>query len=66
MSSCCGMFCYFCNVRITDPKHIAIDDEGEIVSLCTPCYELAAKFFKRGGNKNAESGRDNEGYKQEV
>jgi len=43
-----GMECYFCAVSIYNAEHIALDDDDEIVYLCSDCYKLAAKFFVKG------------------
>lgn len=40
-----GMRCYFCDGKVAEADHIAIDEEGEIVCMCDPCYQLAKKFF---------------------
>lgn len=48
-----GEVCYCCAVKVEDPKHLAIDEEGNPVCLCTPCFNLLEKFFvKRRRNKN--------------
>ncbi len=58
------MKCCFCGKRIDDVQNPAVDDTGEIIAACDKCYKLT-EFF-RGGRRNAQSRRSNEGHKQKI
>lgn len=55
VSSCLGLKCCICDVEILEAKHISVDDEGDIISICTKCYEKAEKFFRAGGKGKCQT-----------
>lgn len=48
------MSCCMCYKQVDEVEHFAFDKNGDVIVMCTRCYDKAKPFFS-GGAKNVES-----------
>ena len=46
------MPCCICSKQIYEVDHISIDDSGNVIVMCSSCYEKAKKFFEGSEKKD--------------
>ena len=68
MSSSLGSRCIVCDKFPREVNHIAINDDGNIIVLCDPCYAKVELFFRKERKSNAKTdfGRSDEEHKHSV
>lgn len=49
------MPCCICSKQIYDVEHISTDASGDVIIMCSQCYEKAKQFFTGGDKNNVES-----------
>lgn len=41
------MCCCMCSKQVYEVEHISVDDNGDIIIMCSACYDKAKQFFER-------------------
>lgn len=44
--------CVMCKSHVDEVEHIAVDDEGNVIVMCSHCFNKAKLFFKRRTTKD--------------
>lgn len=44
------MPCCICSKQVEEAEYIAVDDNGDLIVMCSECYRKAKKFFIKEDN----------------
>lgn len=48
------MCCHMCSKQVYEVEHFSVDDKGDVIVMCSECYNKAKQFFD-GGAKSVKS-----------